>query len=94
LMDYVLFDQCRDPFAEENSASIENRPLARCYWELRPLSIFAYSNTINNLGRICSTRRLIYSLGSRLRLFETERKNQQCRFKVIAGFGNRHSSTE
>ena len=49
VMDNILLDQCRGPLTEENFALMCNSPLARCYWELAPLSISAYSNNISNL---------------------------------------------
>jgi hypothetical protein len=55
VMDDILFDQSVCPFTDYESRSSEiericNCPLRRCYCELAALSIFAYSNTISNLG--------------------------------------------
>src|SRR5579859_5086742 len=43
---------CGEKFIPER-----NSPLARCYWELAPLSILAYSNNISNLGTLELDRR-------------------------------------
>jgi hypothetical protein len=64
VMDNILLDQCRRPLTEENFVLLRNSPLARCYWELAPLSISAYSNNISNLeqystkppGKGCKSR--------------------------------------
>jgi hypothetical protein len=94
VMDNILLDQCRSPLLDEYFAAMRNGPLAGCYWELATLSIFAYSNTIRHLGAVFILHRLS-ALPERLRgeLRLAEREYFQCPFKMIAGFGNRHSST-
>ena len=59
VMHNILLDQCLGPFIEEiwenlapAKAAGRSGLLARCYWELAALSIFAYSNTINNLETV------------------------------------------
>jgi hypothetical protein len=50
VMDDILFDQSFCPFTDEISRSSCCHLLGRCYCEWAALSIFAYFNSISNLG--------------------------------------------